>query len=154
MSRLSSAATAVQTQELLEVERLVLVDAHGQAVAFFGTDAGGAPVFQLLDRAGQPRLALGVAGDGSPRVTLAGADGVQRAVIAECGGYVAVTLCDAAGTPRVGLSIGSDGDSAVWLGEADGARATLELGPGGTPSLEIRAPDEGVVFEAPGGRRP
>ena len=69
----------------------------------------------LTDAAGQVRLRLGCAEDGSPYLHLLGPDGKPRVALAACGGDGQVLLLDADGRPRVAVRTGPGDVSAVTL---------------------------------------
>jgi hypothetical protein len=74
----------------------------------------------LTDAAGNVRLWLGCAEDGSPLLHLLGPDGKPRVALAACGGAGQVLLLDADGRARVAVQTGPEGASAVTLLDGGG----------------------------------
>jgi hypothetical protein len=69
----------------------------------------------LTDAAGNVRMRLGCAEDGSPYLLLMGPDGRARVELGACGGAGQVQLLDAQGRPRVVVQNGPEEVSAVTL---------------------------------------
>ena len=130
---------AVRGPGTVEAEQFILKDAKGTMRATWTMRADQTPGLCLFDTAGNPRLSLDLAQDGTPGVNLYGPDRALRAAVAvRRDGTPGLCLADPAGKIRLSLDLGNDGSTGVNLfGEAGRPGAALAIRGDGTPALGL-----------------
>ncbi|MGQ0614847.1 MAG: hypothetical protein ACT4PV_14015 [Planctomycetaceae bacterium] len=117
----------------LEVERLALKDGAGRVRAVLRIVAG-LPRFELLDRAGNPRLLLALEAEERPAVALFDAKGVRRAALAQLNATSsALGLMDSQSRGRAFLSMDQSTDAAQARFATARNRQELQLSVYGQP---------------------
>jgi hypothetical protein len=110
-------ALAVSVVVFLALPRDSLEIRSGSGSILLGSHHKGTGML-MLDANGQERVALGMASDGEPMLTLLGADGRLRFSAGESEGS-SLTLCDSEGNQRIHMSVMKD-VCRLYVFDADG----------------------------------
>ncbi len=120
----------------IRARRISLVDETGRTRVEMREVANGKYGVVLSDSHGQPRMAMEIQGDGTPRLSLAGSTGIALADLLVFQGAPRFSLANGEGVDFFSLSLELDGSSRLELADRLGRpRAVLGAGHDGSPSL-------------------
>jgi hypothetical protein len=147
-------ATTSQVAKQVEAEAFIVRDPSGRVVASLGAMPDGGGTLMFFDAKSRPRAMLGVAGDGSPGLTLAGKAGnVGVTLFAAADGSRGLEVYDGAGKRRAVTKALADGSPRVGVTYKDGksgkSRVHLSVLPPGSPQLILYDKAGKVIWSAP-----
>jgi hypothetical protein len=133
--------------EVVSGERFELVDASGNVLAVLGPERNGSPGLTLFGAEGTPNLRLAVNPAGGANIFML--DGEEKArvnLLVTPEGQPFLHLLDSNERGRAGFGLSVDGDPKFYLCDSEGThRARLQVAPDGTPSLDYAGPAPAYV---------